>query len=346
MNAPFGVGFIGAGPVTQAIHLPTLATLTDRLQVRHIMDVDRAVASDVADRVGARASTDARAVLDDATVDIVAICSPPQFHADQVTAACQAGKSAVLCEKPLATSAEEAHRIAEVSRATGVPVIVGTMHAYDPAYVAAAREWSKRSGPVRLIRSVIYLPPNDDMVALSTDLVAAPAPPRPPAEQSDREARVARMRATVLGLAIHNIPLVRQFVGSDVKVTAARVIMPFGYLVTLAADERAAQLVGFIPGSWQPEWTLQAWSDDAELHVAFPPSYVLAGSATAELGNHDARSVWQYPENGYQAEWRHVADVVARGARLSISLQDVVDDLLFALDIAEGAARLIMEEEP
>src|SRR4030081_430566 len=111
MRAPLGVGFLGAGPVTQAIHLPVLSTFGDRLQVRHIMDVDLSVASEVARRAGARATTDTQAVLNDPDVDIVAICSPPQFHAEQVVAACQAAKRAILCEKPLATSGEEAHRI-------------------------------------------------------------------------------------------------------------------------------------------------------------------------------------------------------------------------------------------
>jgi predicted dehydrogenase len=345
MTGPLGVGVIGAGPVTQAIHIPALATLPERLKVRHIMDVDQSVATDVAGRVAARASTDVQSVLDDVAVDIVAICSPPQFHADQVAAACQAGKKAILCEKPLATSAEEAHRIARASRTSGVPIIVGTMHAYDPAYVAASGEWGRLSETARLVRSVIYLPPNDEMVALATDLVAAPAPPRPAAsDASGRAAQAARMRTAILGLAIHNTPLVRQLLASEVEVKAARALTPFGYMLALASGECSAQMLGFMPGGWQPEWTLQAWGEEAELRVGFPPSYVLAGSATAELSTAGARSVWHYPENGYQAEWRHAADVAERIAEPSITLQDIVDDLLFALDIADGAARLILDQ--
>ena len=33
------VGILGAGPVTQAIHLPTLARLSDDFEVRVVMDV-------------------------------------------------------------------------------------------------------------------------------------------------------------------------------------------------------------------------------------------------------------------------------------------------------------------
>ncbi|MGO4433228.1 gfo/Idh/MocA family oxidoreductase, partial [Paenarthrobacter sp. RAF9] len=62
---PLGVGILGAGPVTQAIHLPSLARLGDILTVRHIMDVDPSVAESVAARVGATHSTSVDALLID-----------------------------------------------------------------------------------------------------------------------------------------------------------------------------------------------------------------------------------------------------------------------------------------
>jgi myo-inositol 2-dehydrogenase/D-chiro-inositol 1-dehydrogenase len=133
-----GVGFIGAGPVTQAIHLPTLATLADRLHVAHVMDVDEPLAAAVATRVGARSTTEVDELLADPDVGVVAICSPHRFHAEQVEAACAAGKRAILCEKPLAVDYDGVARIVAASQASDVPVIVGTIHVYDPA-VAAAR---------------------------------------------------------------------------------------------------------------------------------------------------------------------------------------------------------------
>ncbi|HET9522955.1 MAG TPA: Gfo/Idh/MocA family oxidoreductase, partial [Terrimicrobiaceae bacterium] len=100
MSKPLGVGIIGAGPVTQAIHLPTLATLGDRLQVVHIMDVNAEVGALVASRTGARSTTSIQTLLEDPEVDVVAICSPGQFHAAQVEATTAAGKRGILCEKP------------------------------------------------------------------------------------------------------------------------------------------------------------------------------------------------------------------------------------------------------
>ena len=50
MTPPLGVGILGAGPVTQAIHLPTLARLPDKFRVIAVMDIDAQVASSVAAR--------------------------------------------------------------------------------------------------------------------------------------------------------------------------------------------------------------------------------------------------------------------------------------------------------
>jgi predicted dehydrogenase len=152
MNAPLGVGVIGAGPVTEAVHLPTLSTMDDRLPVVHVLDVNDAVAASVAAR-----------------------------NADQVEASTKAGKRAILCEKPLAATVEQALRIADVSASSGVPVIVGAMHVHDPAYAAASQAWAQQADDVTLVRVATYLPSNDEMVEVSTEL----AHPRPLAYSLD-----------------------------------------------------------------------------------------------------------------------------------------------------------------
>ncbi|MGW0202388.1 Gfo/Idh/MocA family oxidoreductase [Nonomuraea sp. NPDC003201] len=88
-----GVGFIGAGPVTQAIHLPAVAGLSDRLHVARVMDVDEGTAAAVAARAGAAHGTSVEELLTDPAVEIVAVCSPHAFRAEQAEAACAAGAS-------------------------------------------------------------------------------------------------------------------------------------------------------------------------------------------------------------------------------------------------------------
>jgi predicted dehydrogenase len=340
---PLGVGVIGAGPVTQAIHLPTLATLTEEFRVAHVMDVDLGVAREVAERVGARAGTDLDTLLADDAVDVVVICSPHQFHADQVAAAAAAGKRGVLCEKPLATTVAEAQRIADVSASSGIPVVVGAMHVYDPAVMAARQALAELATSTRLVRVRTYLPSNDDLVNLSTDLVSAPPRPTTGPEPDELDRQAAVIRGGVLGLATHDLPLVRAMLPRVEEVTGARALAPWGYELSFRCGHAIAQLQALMPGAWEPDWTLQAWGPDHEFGIAFPPSYVLAGSSTAGLATAAGRTSWQYPVNGYQAEWLHLADIVNGRAEPAVPVQDAVEDLLYALQIADGAEKLIRE---
>jgi predicted dehydrogenase len=338
LTRPLGVGLLGAGPATQAIHLPVIANLANRLQIAAVMDIDADLAARVASRCSARATTEVADVLDDPAVDVVAVCSPHAFHADQVIAACEAGKRAVLCEKPLTTTREMADRIAAVSAATGVPVIVGTMHAFDPAYAAARQNWGNLPETATLVRSAIYLPSNDVMVGLSTD----PATTAPDASAS--LPHPPNLRDAVLGLAMHAIPLVREFVPDIGSVSFARLLKPWGYSITCTKDERAVQLIGFMPGRWAPDWTLRVWGRGQELTVDFPPSYVLAGSATARLAADAESRSWHYPRNGYQAEWEYVADVANGRADPGHRLGTAVSDLACAIRIADQANAAGLQE--
>jgi predicted dehydrogenase len=65
------------------------------------------------------------------TVDIVSICTPPVFHADLAIAAAEAGL-AVLCEKPLATTVEDAQRVVEAVERTGILFAMGFCHRFQP----------------------------------------------------------------------------------------------------------------------------------------------------------------------------------------------------------------------
>jgi hypothetical protein len=182
------------------------------------------------------------------------------------------------------------------------------MHAYDPAYVQAQRHLGSLAETVILVRSVIYLPPNDEFVDLATDLAAAPPAPSMSGELTV-EVAAELVRAGVLGLATHTIPQLRRFLPKFERVITARFVVPFGYQLILASEGHTAELLALMPGQWRADWTFHAWGADEELHIQFPPSYVQAGSATATLSSRDGHRSWRYATNGYQAEWLHLADV-------------------------------------
>lgn len=340
-----GVGILGAGPVTQAIHLPSLARLGDILTVRHIMDVDPSVAESVAKRVGAAHSTSIDALLGDPAVDIVAICSPHQFHAAQVIAACRAGKKAVLCEKPFAMNAEEAAEISAVSQETGVPIIVGAMHTFDPGWLAATDNWGDLPEDVHTIRSSIVLPPNARFEDFATEIITRPASGAP--DYSDPEVIKGALRGGVMGLAIHDLPLVRRFTPdfNEIEVLDTRHVQPFGYVISLRTPSRTIELRAAMNNTWKPEWSFEAISDDAALRVDFTPSYVQAGSAVATFTRGSETTIHgPFEHNGYEGEWRELA-ALATGAKQPPTAQTLIDDLTFALDIAEATVGTVGNQQ-
>lgn len=341
MQSSIGVGFLGAGPVTQAIHLPTLARLGAAFTVRHVTDIDPEVAAAVARPAGAAHSTSAETLLDDPAVEVVAICSPNAFHAEQVIAACRAGKKAVLCEKPLAMSAAEADAIAAVSAETGVPVFVGAMHSFDPGWRAAAAHWGELPRTSHTIRSSIVLPPNSRFEDVATEVLTRPSFPMP--DYSDVAVLAAMVHAGVMGLAIHDLPLIRSLLPryDDVRVIDAKFLAPFGYRILFVAGGKSVELHAAMSQTWQPDWVLEAFADDQVLKVEFPPSYVHAGSAISTLSTSATTQVFgPAVADGYESEWRELAAVV-NGELEPPSMSALVDDLRFAVLLADAAAATV-----
>lgn len=124
------VGVIGTGMIG-ALHARNLTRATQRATVAAVMDIDEARAQAVAADCGAKAFTDAAALIADPAVDAVLIASPDAFHAEQAIACIEADKP-VLCEKPMATTVAEAERVLRAELAAGRRLAqVGFMRVYD-----------------------------------------------------------------------------------------------------------------------------------------------------------------------------------------------------------------------
>jgi myo-inositol 2-dehydrogenase/D-chiro-inositol 1-dehydrogenase len=337
-TSTMGVGILGAGPVTQAIHLPTLSRLEDVFHVARVMDVDADLAASVAGRVGARWTTSMEELLADEDVQIVVICSPHQFHADQVIAACRARKRAILCEKPFAMTQREAEQIATASKQTGVPIVVGAMHTFDPAWLAAKANWGDLAQKAHTIRYSIVLPPNPRFEDFATEVVTRPA--RGSADRRDPDTAHGIVFGSIMGLAIHDLPLVRAFCPdfTDVELLSAIVPDPSGYFVQLRVGDRNVEVVATTTSSWIPEWYVEAIADDASVRIDFMPSYVQAGSGTATLRRAGETHIFgPHPMNGYEGEWRFIAGI-AMGTQQPLDVTELIHDLTFAIAIAEKAA--------
>src|SRR5436305_11176792 len=98
-------------------------------------------------------------------VDVVHVCTPNGTHGALVRAAIAAGKH-VVCEKPLATTADEAAELLELAAAAGVTATVPFVYRFYPTVrEARARVTEGATGPLRLLHGS-YL---QDWMAERTD---------------------------------------------------------------------------------------------------------------------------------------------------------------------------------
>jgi predicted dehydrogenase len=100
---------------------------------------------------GASAAESAVALIESDDVDVVHICTPNATHAELASLAIAAGK-AVICEKPLATSSQDAARLhAEADRAGVVHAVPFVYRFYPSVREARARLAAGEAGPLWLL---------------------------------------------------------------------------------------------------------------------------------------------------------------------------------------------------
>ena len=133
------VALLGAGEWGQ-LHASVLADLPG-VNLAVVCDPDLSHARKVADQLGADATGDAAAVIEDASVDAVVIASPEDVHASQAESALRAGKHA-LVEKPVALTSDDAWHLVHVARETGRVLMPGHILRFVPAYAAVREQLS------------------------------------------------------------------------------------------------------------------------------------------------------------------------------------------------------------
>jgi predicted dehydrogenase len=139
-----GVGLVGSGFMgrAHAFAFNAVAQVFDpplRPELAVLADRTGEIAGEVARSLGfARAVGDWRALVEDASVDVVAITAPNALHKPVALAAFKAGKH-VYCEKPLATTLVDACAMAEAAEASGRVGLVGFNYLKNPI-IALARE--------------------------------------------------------------------------------------------------------------------------------------------------------------------------------------------------------------
>jgi len=138
MAAQLKIGVVGSGGVARIYHMPGWAAVPD-CEVAATCDSNRATAEKLAKDFGVpTVYTDYRELIADPSIDIVDVCTPNRLHTEIVIAALEANKH-VLCEKPLATTTAEIHRMGEaVEKSKGI-LMVAQNQRFTPTGVAIKR---------------------------------------------------------------------------------------------------------------------------------------------------------------------------------------------------------------
>ena len=158
-RAAWQVGKVGP-PFDREIvigHAACLA-LMENVEVAGYCDIVPALLDDFGNNWGgnwpdAGPYSDYKQMLAEADLDILTVGTSDNRHADMVVDAANSGVKAIMCEKPLATSMEDANRMLEACEANGVPLSVGHTKSWDPMY-HKIRDMV-RDGEIGQVKSII-----------------------------------------------------------------------------------------------------------------------------------------------------------------------------------------------
>ena len=127
------VGIIGCGGIANGKHMPSLSAIPN-VQMVAFCDLIEERAKKAAEKYGtpdAKVYTDYKELLKDKEIEVVHVLTPNKSHAAISIDALYADKH-VMCEKPMAKTAEDAKKMVEAAKATGKKLTIGYQHRQKP----------------------------------------------------------------------------------------------------------------------------------------------------------------------------------------------------------------------
>ncbi|MGC4190990.1 MAG: Gfo/Idh/MocA family oxidoreductase [Thermomicrobiales bacterium] len=167
-----GLTFIASAPAVPTItggrgilpysHASALARMPHQIELVAICDIVPAMIDRFTEQWGTtwpdlRTYLNVHEMIAKEDLDIIAVVTPDDRHADIVVAAANAGIPAIMCEKPLATTLADADRMIAAIEANGTLMTVEHTRRWDPYYhqVKALIEAGK-IGEVRTIAGTLH----------------------------------------------------------------------------------------------------------------------------------------------------------------------------------------------
>ncbi|BCJ97562.1 Gfo/Idh/MocA family protein [Anaerocolumna chitinilytica] len=133
MERKVKVGIIGCGGIANGKHMPSLSKLAD-VEMVAFCDLVEEKAIKAKEKYGtpdAKVYTDYQELLKDTEIEVVHVCTPNRSHAPISIDSLHAGKH-VMCEKPMAKTAEDARKMVAAAKETGKKLTIGYQHRHKP----------------------------------------------------------------------------------------------------------------------------------------------------------------------------------------------------------------------
>ncbi len=133
MEKKIKIGIIGCGGIANGKHMPSLSKLGD-VEMVAFCDIVLEKAEKAKAEYGtpdAKVYTDYQELLKDQEIEVVHVLTPNRSHAPITIDALHAGKH-VMCEKPMAKTAEDARKMVAAAKETGKKLTIGYQHRHKP----------------------------------------------------------------------------------------------------------------------------------------------------------------------------------------------------------------------
>lgn len=129
------VGIMGCGSITKHRHAPEFFSNPDS-KIAGFYDPKEGRASELAEKYGVKIYKTVEQMLSDEQIDAVCVATSNHVHASLTIQALKSGKH-VLCEKPMATSVEDAEKMISAAKEAGKFLMIGHNQRLAPAHVRA-----------------------------------------------------------------------------------------------------------------------------------------------------------------------------------------------------------------
>ena len=164
------VGIVGAGKVTQVVHLPTFAGLPGMFNVQAVCYFSPTLAKAAAGACGAATYGSVEDMVESEALDVVLVAHADEFHADAAITALEAGCH-VLVEKPAALNSGDIDRMIDARDKASKVVMVGYMRRFAGAYRRLRDELNGAEVKHASVRDIIG--PNGYFIGQVTEVLRA-----------------------------------------------------------------------------------------------------------------------------------------------------------------------------